>query len=96
MNRSEAVFKQLKKNRLIALLTPESVEECVVAYEILNKKGVTLEVAFRSEYAIEGIKAILRKYPEALVLAGTVMTPGCRRSGAGRRQRRSLPSNSAG
>lgn len=33
-----------------------------------------MEIAFRSEYALDGIKAILKKYPDALLLAGTVMT----------------------
>ncbi|MDP8207077.1 MAG: KHG/KDPG aldolase/sugar kinase fusion protein [Candidatus Electryonea clarkiae] len=74
MKKSKDVFSLIKRNRLIALLTPESVQQCVVAYEILNSHDIILEIAFRSEYALEGIKAVLKKYPDALVLAGTVMT----------------------
>lgn len=74
MNKSEQVFSQLQRSHLIALLTPDSTEQCVKAYEILNTLGVVLEIAFRSEFAEDGIRAILTKYPDALVLAGTVMT----------------------
>ncbi len=68
------IFKEIKKNQLVALLIPKSKEECVTAYEFFQPIGITIEIALRSEYAIEGIKAILLKYPDALVLAGTVMT----------------------
>lgn len=74
MNKSEKIFSKLKKNRLIALLTPKSIDQCVTAYELLNPHNIILEVAFRSEFALDGIKAIINKYPEALILAGTVMT----------------------
>jgi len=75
MKKSAQVFKSMQKGRLIALLTPRSKNECLRAYEILRPFDVILEIALRSEFAIDGIKAILRKFPEALVLAGTVMTP---------------------
>jgi len=75
MKKSAQVFKSMQKSRLIALLTPRSKNECLRAYEILRPFGVVLEIALRSEFAIDGLKAILRKYPEALILAGTVMTP---------------------
>ncbi|MBN1694330.1 hypothetical protein JW879_02875 [candidate division WOR-3 bacterium] len=74
MDKSAAIFKQIKENRLVAILAPATSSECVKAYEILHPLGVTLEIAFRSEVASEGIKAVLDKYPEALILAGTVMT----------------------
>ena len=75
MTKSEKVFKSMQKGRLIALLTPRSKNECLRAYETLRPFGVVLEIALRSEFAIDGIKAILRKFPGALILAGTVMTP---------------------
>ena len=75
MKKSERIFADIKKNRLIALLAPNSKKECVAAYEICSPSGIILEIAIRSEYAIDGIKSILNKYPDALVLAGTVMTP---------------------
>jgi 2-dehydro-3-deoxygluconokinase len=74
MNRSQSLFGQLKKSRLIALLTPRSEDQCLAAYEILNSLEVNLEIALRSPAAIPGIKAVLEKYPGALILAGTVMT----------------------
>jgi 2-keto-3-deoxy-6-phosphogluconate aldolase len=74
VSKSAEVFEQIKENRIVAILAPATASECVKAYEILRPLGVTLEIAFRSEVASEGIKAVLCKYPEALILAGTVMT----------------------
>jgi len=74
MKKSEKVFEKLKKDRLVALLSPESVEECMKAFDIYEARGVILEIAFRSEHALKGIKTIVEKYPDALLLAGTVMT----------------------
>lgn len=55
-------------------MTPKNAEQCLKAYETLHPLGITLEIAFRSDSAIDGIRAVLKKYPDALVLAGTVMT----------------------
>ncbi len=74
MSKSAAVFEQLKENRVVAILAPKSTGECVKAYETLHPLGVTLEISFRSKIASEGIKAVLESYPDALILAGTVMT----------------------
>jgi 2-keto-3-deoxy-6-phosphogluconate aldolase len=74
MNKSAEVFKQIKEKRVVAILAPAAASECVEAYEILHPLGITLEVVFRSEVASSGIKAVLDEYPDALILAGTVMT----------------------
>lgn len=74
MHRSQQVFERLRKQRLIALLTAHSPSECVTAFEALDPLGVVLEVAFRSAAALDGLRAVLEKHPDALVLAGTVMT----------------------
>ncbi|MGD2122544.1 MAG: KHG/KDPG aldolase/sugar kinase fusion protein [Gemmatimonadota bacterium] len=74
MNRSEHLWDQLLESRSIALLNPKSPEDCLVAYEALAPRGVVLEVAFRSEHALPGIKTVLQAHPEALLMAGTVMT----------------------
>jgi len=74
MNKSQKIFDILKRKRLIGLLTPKNVEQCLIAYETLNPLGVVLEIAFRSEAASDGIRAVLQQYPDALILAGTVMT----------------------
>lgn len=75
MTRSEALWEQLKEGRLIALLSPHSTEECVLAYEALHPLGVVVEIALRTAAAIDGMKLLRDRYPEALFLAGTVMTP---------------------
>jgi 2-keto-3-deoxy-6-phosphogluconate aldolase len=74
MNKSAAVFEHIKENKVVAILAPKSTAACVKAYETLHPLGVTLEISFRSEVASEGIKAVLEVYPDALILAGTVMT----------------------
>lgn len=74
MNQSEKAFEVLKSKRLLAFLAPESVEDCVTAYETLGPSGVILEVAFRTDKALDGIRETVRKHPDALVFAGTVMT----------------------
>jgi 2-dehydro-3-deoxygluconokinase len=74
MNKSIHCFTALKKNRIIALLTPKNPEECIQAQELLDPYGITLEIALRSECALEGIRALCKKHTKALILAGTVMT----------------------
>jgi 2-dehydro-3-deoxygluconokinase len=74
MEKSARIFEKLKEFQLVALLNPKSVEECVKTFEICEEEEIILEVAFRSAHAIGGIQAVLHKYPDALILAGTVMT----------------------
>ncbi|MCK4829829.1 bifunctional 4-hydroxy-2-oxoglutarate aldolase/2-dehydro-3-deoxy-phosphogluconate aldolase [bacterium] len=74
MNRSARLFKILNEKRVIALLSPHRVEDCLTAYELFSQLGIVLEIAFRTEAAMEGIKALLKRYPDAHILAGTVMT----------------------
>jgi 2-dehydro-3-deoxygluconokinase len=74
MERSERVFAQLKEYRLIALLAPRRPEDCLAAWRTLEPLGVVLEVALRTPAALEGIRRTCREHPEALLLAGTVMT----------------------
>jgi 2-dehydro-3-deoxyphosphogluconate aldolase/(4S)-4-hydroxy-2-oxoglutarate aldolase len=71
---SAALWKKVKQHRLIALLAPADAEACIRAYEALNPLGVVLEIALRTEAALEGIGAIRSCQPDALLLAGTVMT----------------------
>ncbi len=74
MDRSLRLYERLKANRLIALLAPGSAGQCLAAYETLEPLGVVLEIAFRTPAAVEGLGLVIDLYPEALVLAGTVMT----------------------
>jgi len=74
VNRSETLWHTLLEKRSIALLNPKNPEDCVKAYEALAPLGVVLEVAFRSEHALPGIEAVRRAHPDALLMAGTVLT----------------------
>ena len=74
MKSTEQLFRQMRQTRLIALLTPARIEHCITAYEIFSPLNVTVEIALRSQPAMAGIRAVRAKYPEALLLAGTVMT----------------------
>lgn len=72
--KTQKVYARLLQHRLIALLTPASPEECLVAFTALDPLGITLEIALRSPAALPGIRHLLKRHPDALVLAGTVMT----------------------
>ncbi len=74
MNRSTQLWDQLKKTQLVALLAPRNTDDCVRAFEILDPLGITLEIALRTAAAIDGIAAVTKQYPDALVMAGTVLT----------------------
>ena len=74
MKKTEKLFRELKNNRLVALLAPDSPEQCLDAYEIFQPHGIVLEITFRSEYALQGIRMVLEKHPDALIMAGTVLS----------------------
>ena len=74
MTKSAALWDLLQQNRLIALLNPKSPDQCIRAYETLTPLGVVLEVALRGEAALPAIRDLLKKHPDALLLAGTVLT----------------------
>ena len=74
MNGSEALWQVLQSRRLIAMLNPDSPEQCVTAYEVLDPMGIVLEVALRGKHGLTGIEAVLKANPDAKVMAGTVLT----------------------
>jgi 2-dehydro-3-deoxygluconokinase len=74
VSKSADVWQLLQENRLIALFSPTDPQQGVAVYEALAPLGVVLEIAMRGEAALPGLRAILDKHPDALVLAGTVMT----------------------
>jgi 2-keto-3-deoxy-6-phosphogluconate aldolase len=76
VSRSASLWETLKQNRLIALYSPASPEECVSTYEALAPLGVSLEIALRTKAALPGIVALHAKHPDALFLAGTVVSRG--------------------
>jgi 2-dehydro-3-deoxygluconokinase len=71
---SSEILRRMQETRLIALLTPDNPEACIKAYEITEPEGILLEIAFRSAAALPGIRAIREAHPDALVLAGTVLS----------------------
>jgi 2-keto-3-deoxy-6-phosphogluconate aldolase len=71
---SQALWQRLTQYRLIALLAPASAESCLRAYETLHPLGVVLEIALRTDTALDGIAAVRERDHDALLLAGTVMT----------------------
>lgn len=74
MQPSASLWETLKRSRLIALLSPASPEDCLSAYETLAPLGVVLEIALRTTAALPGIAALRAKHPDALFMAGTVLT----------------------
>jgi len=74
LNSSEKLWNRLSETRLIALISPKNTADCVTAFETLDPLGVTLEIALRTPHALAGIGAVKDAYPDALLLAGTVMT----------------------
>jgi 2-dehydro-3-deoxygluconokinase len=71
---SQPLWEKLKQRRLTALLSPASADACVRAYELFAPLGVILEIALRTDAALDGIAAVRRRHPDALLLAGTVLT----------------------
>lgn len=74
MSASALLWETLKQSRLIALLSPDSDKECVSAYETLAPLGVVLEIALRTKAGLPGMAALRARHPDALFLAGTVIT----------------------
>jgi 2-dehydro-3-deoxygluconokinase len=74
VSKSADVWQLLEQTHLVALLNPKDPAECLTAYETLAELGVVLEVALRGQAALPSIEAVLVEHPEALLLAGTVMT----------------------
>jgi len=71
---SESLWEKLRHYRLTALLAPQSPEACVAAYELFEPLGIVLEIALRTSAALDGIAAVRGRHPDALLLAGTVLT----------------------
>ncbi len=74
MSASALLWETLKQTRLIALLSPGSDEECESAYETLAPLGVVLEIALRTKAGLPGMATLRARHPDALFLAGTVIT----------------------
>jgi 2-keto-3-deoxy-6-phosphogluconate aldolase len=74
MNKSIEILRKLKQRQLIALFSPLQAGDCLQVYTTLAPLGIVLEIAFRTQAALDGIKTVLEADQNALILAGTVMT----------------------
>lgn len=64
----------LKGNKIIPVVVPKSVEQAATVLEGLYRGGIRVaEVCFRTQYAEETIQLAVRKYPDMIVGAGTVI-----------------------
>ncbi|SIQ63988.1 2-keto-3-deoxy-phosphogluconate aldolase [Alkalispirochaeta americana] len=65
----------LVTSRVVAVFAPPAPDDAVWAAAILVDEGFPLvEITFRNEAARDNIEALVRKVPEAVVGAGTVLT----------------------
>ncbi|THB71380.1 MAG: bifunctional 4-hydroxy-2-oxoglutarate aldolase/2-dehydro-3-deoxy-phosphogluconate aldolase [Desulfovibrio sp.] len=70
--------------RLVPVVSLPDVESGLKLCAILNEQGMNaVEITFRTECAEEAISRIKKRYPNMLVLAGTVLTPEQVRVAAG-------------
>ncbi|MEM8564330.1 MAG: bifunctional 4-hydroxy-2-oxoglutarate aldolase/2-dehydro-3-deoxy-phosphogluconate aldolase [Pseudomonadota bacterium] len=78
---TEATLAGLKSARLVPLITPVDVQTTVAMAKALARGGIrVIEIALRSEPALDSIVAVKQAVPELLVAAGTVTNPGELRS----------------
>ncbi len=60
---------------VVSILVIDDVDEALRVGEALMKGGLpSMEITFRTEAAFEGIRALVKNFPEALVGAGTILT----------------------
>ena len=66
----------LKLAPVIPVFTPDDVDDAVQVAQALFRGGLpVIEVTLRTPRALEAIKAMVEAVPDAVVGAGTVMTP---------------------
>jgi 2-dehydro-3-deoxyphosphogluconate aldolase / (4S)-4-hydroxy-2-oxoglutarate aldolase len=70
------VREYLSLSPVVPVLTISDVEDAVpLAQALLNAGLAVLEVTLRTEAALEAIKRIVAEVPDAVVAAGTILTP---------------------
>lgn len=70
-----SLIDQLEKLKVVPVISPPSVEAGLKLSEILlNNNLPVAEITFRTDCAAEAIRAIKQRYPDILLLAGTVLT----------------------
>lgn len=77
MSRDLTLEQILRAAPVMPVIALERLEQALPMAEALLEGGITtLEITLRTPVALEAIRRITRVYPEALVGAGTVTTPG--------------------
>jgi 2-dehydro-3-deoxygluconokinase len=73
----KTITDRMAELKVIPVVTLEDPEDAVPLAEALVAGGIpAAEVTFRTESAFQSIQAISKAFPEMLVGAGTVLTPG--------------------
>lgn len=66
----------LRSGPVVPVYTPGSVDEAVNVARALVRGGIrAIEITLRNEIALDAVRAVAARVPEALVGAGTVLTP---------------------
>lgn len=74
---AEQIFATVRKARLLPVVVVDGAEDAVPLARALVAGGLPVaEVTFRTEAAAEAIRRIAGEVPDALLGAGTVLTPG--------------------
>ena len=69
------IQEKILRDKLIAVVVFNSADEVKPVIEALLEGGISMiELALRSEYAMEAIKKVIAEYPEMTVGVGTVIT----------------------
>ncbi len=71
----ESIISNIQKEKIIAVLVIDRIEDAEPLAEALGEGGVThLELTLRTPVALEAIEILVKKFPKMTVGAGTVLT----------------------
>lgn len=75
MTNLRALIDQLKQVKVVPVINPPTVETGLNLAEILVENNFPIaEITFRTDHATETVYAINKKFPELLLVAGTVLS----------------------
>lgn len=68
------IIKEIENTKIIPVVTVQNVTQGLHIMDALAEGGLpAAEITFRTEAAAEAIRAMCRKYPDALIGAGTII-----------------------
>jgi 2-dehydro-3-deoxyphosphogluconate aldolase/(4S)-4-hydroxy-2-oxoglutarate aldolase len=68
------IYEQIKNYKLVPVVVINTIDEAIPTMEALVKGGLPVaEITFRTECAPEALALIAKKFPDALIGAGTVI-----------------------